>query len=70
MTKKIQKQFNYAVGRYWNGKDGALSVYSYHGETFYGTLEQAENFRNYIQEQETDAPPNTWHIFQLVELPR
>lgn len=72
MAKKKQaKMFTYGVGFYWNGKDGSVGLYSYHGETFYGTMEEARTFQSYCQNQPDNKGKNKreYKIFQLVEVP-
>lgn len=56
------KKFNYCVGRYWNGKDGQVSVYAYGSEVHYGTMEDAIAFRDYVKQQ---SPEHNWKIFEL-----
>jgi hypothetical protein len=72
MTKKKQaKKFMYGVGFYWEGDSGSVGLYTYHSETFYGTMEQARNFRDYCQNQPDNKGKDkrTYKIFQLVEVP-
>lgn len=73
MTKKKQaKQFNYAVGFYWEGDSGSVGCYAYGSETHYGTMEDAQNFLKYVQSQQADkkkADRKDYKIFQLVEIP-
>lgn len=72
MAKKKEKEFNYAVGFYWNGNDGEVGVYAYGTETHYGTLEDAKGFLEYVKEQEkieNKSKRKEYKIFQLVELP-
>ena len=70
--KKQAKQFNYAVGHYWEGESGSIGCYAYHNEHFYGTMEEAKSFLAYVQEQDKKKPKverSDWRIFQLVEVP-
>jgi hypothetical protein len=71
MTKKKQaKQFNYAVGFYWEGDSGSVGCYAYHSEVHYGTMEDANNFLEYVRNQKkTKAEKAKYKIFQLVEVP-
>lgn len=73
MAKKKQaKQFNYAVGHYWEGESGSVGCYAYGNELFYGTMEQAKSFLTYVQEQDAKnkkADRRDWRIFQLIEVP-
>jgi hypothetical protein len=71
MTKKKQaKQFNYAVGHYWEGESGSVGCYAYYSEVHYGTMEDAQNFLTYVQNQKkTKAEKAKYKIFQLVEVP-
>ena len=71
-TKKKAKQFNYAVGHYWEGESGSVGTYAYGNDIFYGTMEDAQNFLKYCQEQQADkkkADRKDYKIFQLVEVP-
>ena len=68
--KKQTKQFNYAVGFYWEGESGSVGCYAYHSEVHYGTMEDAQNFLKYVQDQKkTKAEKAKYKIFQLVEVP-
>lgn len=72
MAKKKQaKQFNYAVGHYWEGESGPVGCYAYGSEHFYGTMEQAKNFLKYVQSQDGRLLKDRrdWRIFQLIEVP-
>ena len=63
---KKHSQFNYCVGKYWNGIDGPVSVYAYGNEVFFGTMKEANAFRKYVKDQN---PDRDYRIFQLVEVP-
>ena len=71
MAKKKQaKKFNYAVGFYWEGDGGSVGCYAYHSEVHYGTMEEANNFLEYVRGQKkTKAEKAKYKIFQLVEVP-
>lgn len=71
MAKKKQaKKFNYGVGFYWEGDSGSVGLYAHGSEIFHGTMEDAQNFRTYIQSQKkTKAEKEKYKIFQLVEVP-
>lgn len=70
MTKKKQsKKFNYAVGFYWPDADGCVGTYAYGGETFFGTMEDARNVREYCQNRPDNKDKREYKIFQLVEIP-
>ena len=70
MAKKQSKKFNYAVGHYWEGESGSVGCYAYHSEVHYGTMEDAQNFLKYVQDQKkTKAEKAKYKIFQLVEVP-
>ena len=70
MTKKKAKKFNYAVGFYWEGDSGSVGCYAYHSEVHYGTMEDANNFLEYVRSQKkTTAEKAKYKIFQLVEVP-
>lgn len=66
-------EFNYAIGRYWKGKSGAIAVYTYGSEVHCGDLDQAKSLLKIIQEK-ADSKKDTdgkkvYKIFQLVEVP-
>jgi hypothetical protein len=70
--KKQAKQFNYAVGHYWEGESGSVGTYAYGNEIFHGTMEEARDFLTYVQEKDKvkkRADRRDWRIFQLVEVP-
>lgn len=70
MSKKQAKKFNYAVGHYWEGESGSVGCYAYHSEVHYGTMEEANNFLEYVRSQKkTKAEKAKYKIFQLVEVP-
>ncbi len=53
MAKKKQaKEFNYAVGHYWEGESGSVGCYAYGNDIFYGSMAQAKGFLEYVQSQE------------------
>jgi hypothetical protein len=65
-----KKKFNYAVGSYWEGDDGSIGCYAYGSEVHYGTMEEAQNFLEYVRSQKkTKAEKAKYKIFQLVEVP-
>jgi hypothetical protein len=70
--KKQSKKFNYAVGHYWEGESGSVGTYAYGNDIFYGTMEQAQSFLAYVQEENKKkkvADRRDWRIFQLIEVP-
>lgn len=70
--KKPAKEFNYAVGHYWEEGSGAVGVYNYFGEVHHGTMEEAVHLLNYVKEKykkEPKANRPDWRIFQLIEIP-
>ena len=74
MAKKKQpKKFNYAVGHYWEGESGSVGTYAYGNNLFFGTMEQAQSFLRYVQEQDKKdkkvADRRDWRVFQLIEVP-
>ena len=73
MAKKTAKKFNYAIGHYWEGESGSVGCYAYGSEHFYGTMEQAKSFLEYVQEmdkkEKKKADRRDWRIFQLIEVP-
>jgi hypothetical protein len=63
---KSTKEFNYCVGHYWEGTDGAISTYTLHNNVFYGTLTDAKAFKKYVKSK---CPEDDIRIFQIVEIP-
>lgn len=67
MEVEMAEEFNYCVGCPWKpemGDDSSLSIYTYHGEVHYGTLEEAKNFREYVNNQTKEKN----YIYKLVKL--
>jgi hypothetical protein len=66
-----RKRFNYCVGFYWPKSDGQIGTYTYGRETFFGTLTQAKEFREYCQTRPDNKgkEKRKYKIFQLVEIP-
>jgi hypothetical protein len=60
-------KFNYVIGQYWNGVDGAIGAYTYFSETHYGTRADAEQMLKYVQGKESSGN-SVYKIFYLVEL--
>lgn len=50
----MNETFNFAIGRPWdiNKPDGHVGFYSYGGTNKFGTLEEAEGFRDYCNRTE------------------
>jgi hypothetical protein len=74
MAKKKQaKKFNYAVGHYWSDESGGVGTYYYGSDIFYGTMEQAQSFLQYVldmdMKEKKKADRRDWRIFQLIEVP-
>jgi hypothetical protein len=71
--KKPAKKFNYAIGHYWEGESGSVGTYAYGNEIFYGTMEQAQSFLQYVldmdMKEKKKADRRDWRIFQLIEVP-
>lgn len=70
-TKTTEKQFNFAVGRYWEGDSGAVGCYmTYNNVVHFGTLKQAKAHRDYCnRHSELDGEPKDYKVFMLVEVP-
>jgi hypothetical protein len=81
----MSEQFNYAVGRPWYPEkpDGHVGFYSYGGTNQYGTMKDAEGFRDYCNRQEESQlrregkvdsrgqvinPRGAYRIYKLVEI--
>lgn len=62
-----KKKFSYTVGYYWTKDKDSIDCYTYGNEVHSGTIEDANNFLNYVKEQ---SPDEDWKIFMLVELPK
>lgn len=59
-------EFNYCIGRYWEGNDGAIAVYMTYGrEVKYGDLNTARESLEYVKRQ---SPEGDWKIFELLEI--
>lgn len=77
--KKSEPKFNYAVGFYWNGKDGSVGCYASGSEVHFGTLKEAKDYREYCQRQAKrdkergdfigDKVEREYKVFMLVEVP-
>jgi hypothetical protein len=66
----MKKKFNYAVGFYWEGESGSVGCYAYGNEVHYGTMEEAQNFLEYVRSQQKNkAEKAKYKIFQLIEVP-
>lgn len=61
-----KKQFTYAVGHYWERGGASIGTYSYGNDVFTGTMEDANNFLQYVKKE---SPDRDWKIFMLVEVP-
>lgn len=54
--------FNYMIGRYWNGNDGSICVYTIHNSSVhYGSIEEAEALLKYVN----DKTEETYQIFKI-----
>ena len=69
---KIQEQseqkkeaFSFCVGRPWPYPDNGICTYAYGSEVHHGTMEDAQRFRNYVEEQTGEKS----FIYKLVQLP-
>jgi hypothetical protein len=79
MKKKEQQKFSYAVGRPWDPEDpkSSICIYAYHSEVHFGTMEEAKQFRTYVNEQtardhkteKKSGKPPKYRIYQLIEIP-
>lgn len=69
--EKQIKEFNYAVGFYWEGGTGSVGCYASGSEVHYGSLEEARNFQTYCQNRDDNKGKykRDYKIFQLVEVP-
>lgn len=47
-----EKQFNFVIGKIWEGTENQLAVYAYGSVVHYGNREYAEELRDYINEKE------------------
>ncbi len=70
MAKK-KKEFNYAVGFYWEGDGGSVGLYTYFNNHFFGTMAAAKKFREYCQTRPDNKGKDKreYKIFMLVEVP-
>ena len=67
----MSKEFNYSVGFYWYEDSDQIGIYTYGRDVFYGTMEEAKEFRDYCQNQPDNQGEDKrdYKIFQLVEVP-
>jgi hypothetical protein len=54
---------NYCIGRYWNGKDGPISVYAYGTQVHWGDNGDAEELLRYAREA---TGQDDWQVFTVV----
>lgn len=53
---------NYIIGRYWNGIDGSICVYTvWNSSTHFGTLAEAESMLKYVN----DKAEENYQIFKI-----
>ncbi len=65
-TINEEENFNYCVGRPWEGEDGQLSIYTYFNQVKYGTMEDAEDFKSYVESK--DEEKKEYFIYKLVKI--
>lgn len=58
-----QQKANYVVAHYWDDSE-AIGCYAYFNEVHFGTVDQAQQFKNYVKSK---RPDQDWKIFQIVE---
>lgn len=58
------EEFNFCIGRFWEGDDGGIVTYAVGREVHYGTREAADTLIDYIKQQQ---PKSDYKIFRLVE---
>ena len=67
------KQFNYAIGHYWESESGAVGVYTYGHEIFYVNMKDAKALLKYVNKKnalESKEDQSDYRIFQLIEVPQ
>lgn len=81
----MSEEFNYAVGRPWdiNKPEGSVGFYTYGSTNQFGTMKEAEEFRDYCDRQEISDlrregkvdskgqvinPRGSYRIYKLVEI--
>ena len=62
MPSPKNKEFNYIIGRYWNGKDGQICAYTVYTEVHFGTLEEANKTLEYVEGR---RPDKGYKIFKI-----
>jgi hypothetical protein len=73
--KSSPKKFNFAIGFYWEGGEGSVGCYMWHGsEVKFGTMKEAKSYlkeakEKYNPAENTDTNFHDYKIFQLVEVP-
>lgn len=62
-----KEEFSYCVGRPWdeNKPDGSICVYAYGSQVHYGTMEDAEGFKKYVERQEEGKK---YFVYKLVKV--
>jgi len=68
MLVEKEEKFNFVIGRLWNNGESNLCVYTYFGEVHYGTLEDARNFRDTINNR-TDDHKGEYKIYKVSSTP-
>jgi hypothetical protein len=58
-----QQKANYVVAHYWEDTE-AIGCYAYFNEVHFGTVLEAQDFKNYVTMK---RPDKDWKIFQIVE---
>lgn len=58
-------KFNYAVGGYWDNSEYGVGCYACGQEVFYGTMQNAEDFLEYVKSKSHNKE---WKIFKLEEV--
>ena len=60
----MENRINYVVARLWYENSNQLCVYAYGSEVHYGTIEDAENFKNFCEKNSKEK----YKIYKLVEV--
>ena len=59
-----QPKANYVVAHRWPNGNGAIDCYAYFNEVHFGTVLEAQDFKNYVISK---SPERNWKIYQVVE---
>ena len=63
-------EINYCIGRPWNNGTDSINVYAYGTSTFYGSLQNAKDMRDFIESRpESMKNKEKYNIYMLTKVP-